>query len=44
MATASTIGLDRSAREAAKSAARELGYRDLKSEQLKVVETYAKWR
>ena len=31
-------------REAARSAARELGYRDLKSEQLKVVETFAKWR
>ena len=36
----------RSAREAARSASRELGYRDLnflKSEQLKVVETFAKW-
>ena len=31
-------------REAARSAARELGYRDLKSEQLKVVETFVKWR
>ena len=30
-------------REAARSAARELGYRDLKSEQLKVVETFVKW-
>ena len=30
----------RSVREAARSAARELGYRDLKSEQLKVVETF----
>ena len=31
---------NRSVREAARSAARELGYRDLKSEQLKVVETF----
>ena len=31
-------------REAARSAARELGYHDLKSEQLKVVETFVKWR
>ena len=35
---------NRSVREAARSLARELGYRDLKSEKLKVVETFIKWR
>ena len=39
-----TIHRTRSVREAAKSAARELGYPDLKPEQLKVVETFEKRR
>ena len=34
----------RSVREAARSVARELGYPDLKPEQLKVVETFVKGR
>ena len=44
-AMAQVVSFDtRSVREAARSAARELGYPDLKPEQLKVIETFAKGR
>ena len=44
MATASTIGIAQCEKQLEVQQSVELGYRDLKSEQLKVVETFVKWR